>query len=46
MKALTKKTTPAPKAVKARAKPALKIVRTAEAQCCAKQARTVAGCHD
>ena len=46
MTALTKKTTPAPKAVKTPARPVLKVVRTAEAQCCAKQARTVAGCHD
>ncbi len=46
MKALTRTTIPAPKAVKARVKPVLKVVRTAEAQCCAKQARTVAGCHD
>jgi hypothetical protein len=47
MKALTKKTvTPAAKAPKALVKPALKVTRKAEAQCCAKQSRTVAGCHD
>ncbi len=46
MKALTKKTPRAPKAVKAPLRPVLKVVRTQEAQCCAKQARTVAGCHD
>lgn len=47
MKALTKKaTTPAPKAVKLAAKSVLKVTRKAEAQCCAKQSRTVAGCHD
>jgi hypothetical protein len=47
MKALTKKTpTLAAKPVKLAAKPVLKVTRKAEAQCCAKQSRTVAGCHD
>jgi len=47
MKALTKKTSSqAPKAVKVAAKGVLKVTRKSEAQCCAKQSRTVAGCHD
>jgi hypothetical protein len=46
MKALTRKT-PSPKTTaKAARKPLVVAPRRAEAQCCAKQSRTVAGCHD
>ena len=46
MKSLVKKQRTTNRPSKAPAKPILKAPRTAEAQCCAKVSRTIAGCHD